>query len=40
MSKFLPTGRQANVKGIAKRINVKTFLVQISQFELWVSFEL
>jgi hypothetical protein len=40
MSKFLPTGRQANIKGIPKRINVKTFLVQISQFELWVSFEL
>jgi hypothetical protein len=34
MSKFLPTGRQANVKGIPKRIKAKTL------FELWISFEL
>jgi hypothetical protein len=40
MSKFLPAGRQANAKGMPKRINVKTFLLQISQFELWISFEL
>jgi hypothetical protein len=30
MSKFLPAGRQANAKGMPKRVNVKTFLVQIS----------